>query len=166
MQDWKSILKKLVRFGSQLPEELQMCFHAIPPAQCPLPKEIPASPVLQELYWLCDGASIGHFSICGRSELKDLSEGSFDDEYEAGRYLVFGDTEYGHPLVWDSTEDRVGYHDQDGVGGLVMSAETGAKMMGLSLEAFLEFIFARPARTRDEASRLWARTLDELDRFP
>ena len=94
-----------------------------------------------------------------------MREWSGDDAYEPGRYLIFGDIEFGHPLVWDGVEDRVGYHDQDGADGLVMSDETGLEMMGLKLSAFLESLFARPADTRDEIPKLWAETLDRLDRL-
>lgn len=165
MSDWKAMVQKLVQFGDQLPEEQQMIFHGEPPAQRPWPKGVPARPALREFYALCDGASLGTFTIRGLGELEDLRKWSGDKEYKAGRYVIFGDTEFGSPLVWDSVENVVGYHDQDGADGLVMSEETGSDLMGLSLEAFLERLFAKPADVRDETAKLWAETLDRLDRF-
>jgi hypothetical protein len=101
--------------------------------------------------------------------VKDLQDWSGDDEYEAGRYLIFGTIEIGQPLVWDSVEDRVGYHDQDGADGLVMSDETGLELMGLDLGEFLEGLFSRPPVGRgdrdDEVSKSWVESLDALDRL-
>ena len=165
MSDWKTVVAKLVRFGDRLPEENQMLFHGEPPVQRPWPKGIAASLVLREFYSLADGASVGDFTLRGLGELDDLRKWSGDKEYKAGRYVLFGDTEFGCPLVWDSVENVVGYHDQDGADGLVMSDETGSELMGLSLEAFFERLFAKRADDRDETAKLWAETLDLLDRF-
>lgn len=165
MSDWKAVLQKLVQFRDRLPEELRDGFHAAPPAQGPWPIGLPPSAALREFYSLCDGGSIGAFTISGRGELEDLSEWSGDEKYDAGQYWIIGDTQFGLPLVWDSREDRIGYHDHDGADGLVMSDETGAEMMGLSLDAFLAHLFSRPVNPRDDVLKLWAEALNTLDRF-
>ena len=76
-----------------------------------------------------------------------------------------GATEFGHSLVWDSAEDRVGYYDTDGADGFVMSEETGAELMGRTIADFLAGLFAPPRRTRgDQVQQMWAKVVAELDR--
>jgi hypothetical protein len=97
----------------------------------------------------------------------NLHEFQEDDEVEAGRYVVIGDTEFGHSLVWNSTEDQVGYYDFDGADGFVMSEETGAELMGRTMAGFLAGLFSPPRRTQgDPVQQKWGQVLAELERVP
>lgn len=158
MADWRSSVRKLVEACDRLPARLRDAMVIEPPVAGPWPAGLPSCPALVDFYELCGGGYFGHYGLCARSELEDLGARS-GGEYESGRYLIVGDTEFGHPLVWDSREDRVGYCDEDGADGPVMSNETGMDLGGLSMEAFLSGLFTLPARgKRDE----WVETLEAL----
>jgi hypothetical protein len=162
MSTWQARLRTLVRIVDQLPEPLNEAFSAQPPAGRPWPHRLPTCPALQDFYTLCDGGTFSHFSL---HPLRDVQEFEEDDTVEPGRYVVIGDTEFGHSLVWDSTDDRVGYYDSDGADGFVISEETGAELMGRTAADFLAGLFSPPRRTRgDEVQKMWAQVLEELDR--
>jgi hypothetical protein len=162
MATWQSQIQKLVRVAELLPEPLNEAFLVQPSSGGSLPAGLPSCPALQEFYALCDGGTFSHYSLHPVAEVQEFSE---DDEAEPGRYVVIGDTEFGHSLVWDSDEDRVGYYDFDGADGFVMSEETGAELMGRTMADFLAGLFAPPRSTRgDQVQQMWAKVLTELDR--
>src|SRR5262249_38733926 len=160
---WQSTVQKLVRVGQQLPEPLNEAFTARPPSAGRWPKGRPSCPALQEFYSLCDGGTFGRYTFGRRRDLQDLHEGAGDAE--AGRYLAFGDTEFGHQLVWDSAQDRVGYYDSDGADGLVLSGETGAELMGLPMDEFLSGLFSPPRREWGEVEKMWRLALAALEQL-
>ena len=159
---WQSQLQKLVRVAEQLPEALNEEFSVQQPSGQKWPAGLPSCPALQEFYALCDGGTFSHYSLHPLADLQQFRE---DDEAEPGRYVEIGDTRFGHSLVWDSDEDRVGYYDFDGADGFVMSEETGAELMGRTMADFLTGLFSPPRRTRgDPVQQMWAKVLAELDR--
>jgi hypothetical protein len=167
MATWQSQLQKLVRVGEQLPEPLNLAFSAERPSGRGWPSRLPSCPALQEFYALCNGGTFNHYSLGRLADLQHLRGHGGQDGIEPGRYVIIGDTEFGHPLVWDSIEDRVGYYDPDGADGLVLSEETGAEGMGRSMADFLAGLFAPPRRTRgDQVQQLWGQALAELERIP
>lgn len=164
MASWETMLHKLVQFGDQLPEDLRGEFHADPPSTRPWPRSLPTCPALTAFYSLCNGGLLGEFAVSGREDLDDLREWAGDDEYEAGRYLVFGDTMFGHPLVWDSVDDCLGYHDQDGADGLVMTNETRSGFAGLTMDQFLSGLFSGAVKPLlPETAESWAGVLEALN---
>jgi hypothetical protein len=166
MAAWQSQLQRLVRVAERLPEPLNEAFSARPPSGGNWPPSLPSCPALQEFYALCDGGTFSHYSLHRLAELQDFREDRGDDEIEPGRYVVIGDTEFGHPLIWDSTQDRVGYYDVDGADGFVMSEETGAELMGRAMSDFLAGLFSPPRRTRgDQVQQMWGQALAELGRI-
>jgi hypothetical protein len=163
MGTWQSQLQKLVRISEQLPEPLNEAFLVEPPSGGHWPAHLPACPALQEFYGICDGGTFSHYTLASQADLEFFS----DDDVETGRYIVIGDTEFGHSLVWDSAQDKVGYYDLDGADGFVMSEETGAELMGRTMSDFLTGLFSPPRRTRgDPMQQMWAKTLAELEREP
>jgi hypothetical protein len=165
MATWQFQLQKLVRICEQLDDPLNEAFSAEPPSGKPWPSHLPSCPALQEFYGICNGGAFSHYSLASQAELEFFSEFVNEDEAEPNRYIVIGDTEFGHSLVWDSTQDQVGYYDLDGADGFVMSEEIGADLMGRTMSDFLTGLFSPPRRTRgDKVQQMWTKTLAELDR--
>ena len=160
MATWQTKLKKLVQIFDQLPPKISDAFLLEPSAGKTWPKRLPACPALLEFYAICDGGVFGYYTLHGLDDIKMFDE----DEAEAGRYLAFGDTAFGHTLVWDSREDKVGYYDLDGADGFVFSSETGAKEMGLTMDGFLSGVFTPPTRPnqRDPMETMWIQILERL----
>jgi hypothetical protein len=166
MATWQSQLQKLVQVAEQLPELLNEAFSAQPSSGRSWPAGLPSCPTLVEFYALCDGGTFSRYSLHPLADLQVFQDDWGKDEIQPGRYVVIGDNEFGHSLIWDSTEDQVGYYDLDGADGLVMSAETGDDLMGRTMAGFLEGLFAPPRRTRgDEVKKMWAQALAELERI-
>jgi hypothetical protein len=160
MPTWQAQLRKLVEIFEELPEPLTEAFLVEPPSGKAWRKGIPSCPALQEFYSLCDGGTFSYYTLSALGDLQKFDE----EEVEGNRYLAIGDTQFGHTLVWDSREDRVGYYDFDGADGLVMSAETGAALMGLPMEGFLRGLFTPPTRPnkRDDVEKAWIQVLERL----
>jgi hypothetical protein len=160
MATWQTKLKKLVELFDQLPPTLSDAFLIEPSAGKQWPQRLPSCPALLEFYTICDGGVFGYYTLHGLADLQMFEEA----EAEAGRYLAIGDTTFGHTLVWDSREDKVGYYDLDGADGFVFSSETGAKEMGLTMDGFLQEVFTPPTHPnqRDSVETMWRQILDRL----
>jgi hypothetical protein len=158
MATWQTKLRKLVEIFDQLPPKISDAFLVDPTAGKQWPQQLPCCPALLEFYAICDGGVFSYYTLHGMDDIQMF------DEDEAGRYLAIGDTIFGHTLVWDSREDKVGYYDLDGADGFVFSSETGAKEMGLTMDGFLSEVFTLPIRPnrRDPVETQWIQILDRL----
>ena len=160
MATWQTKLRKLVEIFDQLPPKISDAFLVEPTAGKQWPQQLPFCPALLEFYAICDGGVFSYYTLHGLDDLQMFDE----DEAEAGRYLAIGDTTFGHTLVWDSREDKVGYYDFDGADGFVFSSETGAREMGLTMDGFLSGVFTLPTHPnrRDPVETMWIQILDRL----
>ena len=163
MTTWRDRLRKLVRVAGRLPAPFGESFSVRPPSGRRWPARVAPCPALQEFYALCDGGTFSHYSL---DRLAMLQTFQGDDAAEPGQYVGFGNTGFGHPLVWDGAADRVGYHDLDGADGFVWSEETGAELMGRTMADFLAGLFSPPRHTRgDPTQQMWAQVLADLERL-
>jgi hypothetical protein len=160
MPSWQAKLSKLVELFDQLPPTLTDAFLLEPSAGKQWPQRLPSCPALLDFYAICDGGVFAYYTLHGLDDLHMFAE----TEVEPGRYLAFGDTTFGHTIVWDSRDDRVGYFDLDGADGFVFSSETGAKEMGLTLDGFLREVFTPPTHPNrlDSVETMWCQILDRL----
>ena len=138
MRTLRSVIRALRTHGGSLPEPLCDLFNAAPPSGAPWPEGLPSSPVLREFYAECDGGSLGPFCFLTLAEVADDTastaewmEGMEPDGMPPrGRWLAFGDNEYGLSLIWDADRDAVLLYASDG-GSLYDADDTSLRLRRL-----------------------------------
>jgi hypothetical protein len=77
-------------------------------------------------------------------------------DLKPGRWIEFGNHEYGHSLLWDADADEVLLYSADD------EAPRGTKR---SMERFLRGLFSPPADADNETIRMWYEALAESDKL-
>lgn len=123
MQDWRKLLRSLVKIGKSETFPL-LVFTANPPANESWPQDLPTSPVIHQLFGICDGGFFADYNWLGLSpQLPERESLTLQNEYwhehlsgyypdgtspiADGKHLILGNDASGSPLIWDRDTDRV-----------------------------------------------------------
>ena len=159
MADWRSRLAALVRFGKDLPEPMNLSFHARPPTRRGWPNHLPACPALVEFYALCDGGQFCFYDFLPLRRVK-AEAAAFrgwpdrpGDQSAGVRHLLLGYDQDSFSLIWDSAKDELVQYKSD--------AQSDYPR-GVPFAAFVEKLFV-PELAPGELPDLWVATLRHLD---
>lgn len=164
MHDWKTKLEKWVSGWNQLSELTQDCFPVRPPVPREgdgnWPEDLPSCPILVEFYARCDGGRFGSYTLSPLAELSDPSSGWLADspglELTQGRWIEFGDHEFGHALLWDADADEVVIYSPD---------DEEPSRLKRTMSQFIERLLNPSQKTADdeddESNAMWIEALDE-----
>jgi hypothetical protein len=117
MRDWKSKLETWIHAWDDLPELTRDCFPIRRPVTVPWKSDLPSCPTLIDFYTRCDGGTFGSFDISSMTELNDPSSECLADspglQLKPGRWIQFGNHNFGHHLLWDADADEVVLYSPD-----------------------------------------------------
>jgi hypothetical protein len=162
MHDWKSRLAQWIHAWEDLSELTQDCFPIRRPIQFAWKPALPKCPTLADFYALCDGGKFGSFDISSVTELNDPSSGWLADspglELKPGRWIQFGNHEFGHHLLWDADADEVVLYSPDD------EEPTRTKQ---TISQFIERLLYPSKKTMewedDESNGMWIEALKEAE---
>jgi hypothetical protein len=158
MRNWRERLDRWARNWDRLPEATRDSFAIRKPSTLGWPPELPQCAPLTEFYTRCDGGTFGRYDLSAKADLADPSNGWLADspglDLKPGRWIEFGNHEYGHQLLWDADADEVMLYSSD---------DEEPRRFKRSMERFLQGLFSPPADAENETIRMWFAALAESD---
>jgi hypothetical protein len=164
VRDWKTKLEKWVSAWDQLSELTKDCFPVRRPVarddENNWPADLPRCPTLVDFYSRCDGGRFGSYTLLPLAEVDDPSTGWLADspglEVKAGRWIQFGDHEFGHALLWDADADEVVLYSPD---------DEEPRRLKRTMLQFIERLLYPSKKTTededDESNEMWIEALEE-----
>lgn len=162
---WKDRLENWVSVWDQLSEQAQDCFPVSRPVtrdgENAWPEDLPNCPTLLDFYARCDGGRFGSYTLLPLAELCDPSddewlEGMPGLELTEGKWIEFGNHDFGHALWWDSDADEVVLYNPD---------DEEPTRLKRTIDQFVERLFHPTKKTTDdeddESIAMWIEALQE-----
>lgn len=159
MRDWKAALDKWTRAWEGLSELTRDCFDVRQPIRFTWNSALPNCPALADFYARCNGGTFGSFDISSVDELNDPSDwlaDSLGEELTPGRWLQFGNHQFGHHLLWDADADEVLLYSPD---------DDEPERLKQTVAQFFERLLNPSKKTKDyeddETNEMWMEALQE-----